>query len=227
VEAETVQVMYDYAAKRPVPLDPAFLASRAITFPGIARLPAPMRSSPPRYRSRSCSFSSGVLGYAAWVAWSILTLPSVKPLANPRFSTTITVKDWKKRDRPFVGGPRNPRWTPDGAIPAAMKKAVVAAEDGNFYSHEGVDYEAMMEANVADIAGGISCWGHHHQQKLLRTCTDARETIVRKIKEVSRPAHRRHGQRRILELYLNVVELGPKVFGSPRGGLLFRKPPSA
>jgi len=61
-----------------------------------------------------------------------------------------------KEGPPFVVGPRNPRWTPYGAIPAALKKAVVASEDAHFYSHEGVDYEAIREAIKADWRKGSS-----------------------------------------------------------------------
>jgi monofunctional biosynthetic peptidoglycan transglycosylase len=192
-----------------------------------------MRSSPSRYRRPLLLlFGAAVLGYAAWVAWSILTLPSVKPLANPRFSTTITVKDWKKRDRPFVVGPRNPRWTPYGAIPAAMKKAVVAAEDGNFYSHEGVDYEAMREAIVADIRRGkFVRGGSTITQQLAKNLYLTREkTIVRKIKEIilARRIDDTVSKRRILELYLNVVELGPMVYGIGHAAdYYFGKPPSS
>jgi len=39
-------------------------------------------------------------------------------------------------------------------IPAAMKRAVVASEDANFYNHEGVDYEAIREAIEADWRKG-------------------------------------------------------------------------
>ena len=91
---------------------------------------------------------------AAWVGVSILTLPSVAPLAKPRVSMVITVKDWERKDHPFVVGPRNPRWTPYGAIPAALKKAVVASEDANFYSHEGVDYEAIRRGDQDRLAEG-------------------------------------------------------------------------
>ena len=191
-----------------------------------------MKSRRPWYRRPLFLLLAAVLAFAAWVAFAILTLPSVEPLASYRTSMTITVKDWKKRDRSFVVGPRNPRWAPYGAIPSAMKKAVVAAEDGNFYAHEGVDYEAMREAIVVDIQRGkFVRGGSTITQQLAKNLYLTREkTIVRKIKEIilARRIDDTISKRRILELYLNVVELGPMVYGVGHAAdYYFGKPPSA
>lgn len=191
-----------------------------------------MKRNPRRRRRLLLLLLAAVLVPAAWIAWSLLTLPSVAPLASPRFSTTITVKDWKKRDRSFVVGPRNPRWTPYGAIPPAMRKAVIAAEDANFYAHEGVDYEAMKEAILADIEkGAFVRGGSTITQQLAKNLYLTREkTLIRKLKEVIL-AHRIDdtlSKRRILELYLNVVELGPMVYGVGHASqYYFGKPASA
>ena len=172
------------------------------------------------------------LAFAAWVAISLLTLPSVAPLANPGVSMVILVKDWEKKDHPFVVGPRNPRWTPYGAIPSALKKAVVASEDANFYAHEGVDYEAIKEAIRTDLQKGrFVRGGSTITQQLAKNLFLSREkTLVRKAREIVL-ARRMEGalsKRRILELYLNVVEMGPMVYGvGPAAHYYFGKPPSA
>ena len=156
-----------------------------------------------------------VLG--AWVGVSILTLPSVVPLAEPGVSMTIAVKDWQRKDHPFVVGPRNPRWTPYGAIPSALKKAVVASEDANFYSHEGVDYEAIREAIRTDLRKGrFVRGGSTITQQLAKNLFLTREkTLIRKVKELvlARRMDDALSKSRILELYLNAAELGPMVYG--------------
>ncbi len=144
----------------------------------------------------------------------------------------ITVKDWKKRDRSFTVGPRNPDWTPYGAFPAALRKAVVAAEDANFYSHDGVDYEAMKEAFKTDLQkGGFVRGGSTITQQLAKNLFLTREkTIIRKVKEIvlARRLDDTLSKRRILELYLNVVELGPMVYGVGRASrYYFGKAPSS
>jgi monofunctional biosynthetic peptidoglycan transglycosylase len=158
-----------------------------------------------------------VLAYAAWIGISLFLLPPVATLANPRLSLVITVKDWNRKDHPFVLGPRNRFWTPIFAVPASLKKAVVAAEDANFYSHEGVDYDAIKDAIKADLQRGkFIRGGSTITQQVAKNIFLSREkTVTRKIKEIvlARRLDDTLTKSRILELYLNAVELGPMVYG--------------
>ena len=188
--------------------------------------------SPFRFRTILAALAVSALLLAAWVGVSILTLPSVAPLARPGASMTITVKDWHRKDHRFVVGPRNPRWTPYRAIPAALKKAVVASEDANFYSHEGVDYEAIGEAIKTDWRKGKFVHGGSTiTQQLAKNLFLTREkTVIRKVKEfvLARRMDDALSKSRILELYLNVVELGPMVYGVGHAAhYYFGKHPSA
>ncbi|MBW6505096.1 monofunctional biosynthetic peptidoglycan transglycosylase [bacterium] len=173
--------------------------------------------SPFRLRLILAALAGIPLLLAAWVGVSILMLPSVAPLKKAGVSMTITVKDWHRKDHTFVVGPRNPRWTPYRAIPAALRKAVVASEDANFYSHEGVDYEAIREAIKADWRKGKFVHGGSTiTQQLAKNLFLTREkTLIRKVKEIvlARRMDDALSKSRILELYLNVVELGPMVYG--------------
>ena len=185
-----------------------------------------------RFRRTLLALAVVVILLGAWVGVSILTLPPVAPLAKPGISMTITVKDWNRKDHPFVVGPRNPRWTPYGAIPSALKKAVVASEDANFYTHEGVDYEAIREAIKADWRKGkFVRGGSTITQQLAKNLYLTRErTLTRKVKEIvlARRMDDALSKARILELYLNVVELGPMVYGIGHAAhYYFGKRPSA
>ncbi len=155
--------------------------------------------------------------WACWTAVSLLFLPSVKPLRNPRHSMVITVKDWNRKDHPFVVGPQNRYWTPLSRIPSSLRKAVVAAEDANFYAHEGVDYEAIKEAIRADLEKGrFVRGGSTITQQLAKNLYLSREkTLSRKAKEyiLAKRIDDVLTKGRILELYLNVAELGPMVYG--------------
>jgi monofunctional biosynthetic peptidoglycan transglycosylase len=188
--------------------------------------------SPFRLRTILAALAVLSLLLAAWVGVSVLALPSVAYLAKPRVSIVITVKDWERKGHPFVVGPRNPRWTPYGAIPAALKKAVVASEDANFYSHEGVDYEAIREAIKTDWRKGkFVRGGSTITQQLAKNLFLTREkTLIRKVKEIvlARRMDDALSKSRILELYLNVVELGPMVYGVGHAAhYYFGKRPSA
>jgi len=173
-----------------------------------------------------------VVAYAGWIGVSLLLLPPVAPLANPRVSLVITVKDWNRKDHPFVLGPRNRFWTPISAVPASLKKAVIASEDANFYAHEGVDYEAIKEAIKADLQKGKFVRGGSTitQQVAKNVFLSREKTISRKIKELvlARRLDDALSKSRILELYLNAVELGPMIYGVGHASqYYFGKPPSA
>ena len=173
-----------------------------------------------------------IVAYAGWIAISLYLLPPVASLAKPRVSLVITVKDWNRKDHPFVLGPRNPYWTPLSAVPSSLKKAVIAAEDANFYSHEGVDYEAIKEAIKADLQKGrFARGGSTITQQVAKNVFLSREkTISRKIKEIllARRMDDVLSKSRILELYLNAVELGPMVYGVGHASkYYFGKHPSA
>ena len=161
--------------------------------------------------------AGAVVLWAAGTGVSLVLLPSVKPLADPRASFDITVRDWHGKEHRFVVGPKNPYWMTISAVPTSLKKAVIAAEDANFYTHEGVDYEAIREAIKADIQKGrFVRGGSTITQQLAKNLFLSREkSVSRKIKEyvLARRIDDSLSKSRILELYLNVVELGPMVYG--------------
>ncbi|MBI5575927.1 MAG: monofunctional biosynthetic peptidoglycan transglycosylase [Deltaproteobacteria bacterium] len=176
--------------------------------------------------------AAGFLLSALWIGGSLLFLPPVGPLKNPRASFVITVKDWNRKDHPFVLGPRNRYWTPISGVPSSLKKAVIAAEDANFYSHEGVDFEAIKEALKADLQKGKFVRGGSTitQQVAKNVFLTREKTISRKVKEfvLARRMDDVLSKSRILELYLNAVELGPMVYGvGHAASYYFGKPPSA
>jgi len=167
---------------------------------------------------RAALLASAVLLLGAgWIGVSLLLLPSVRLLADPRRSFVIPVEDWNRRDHPFVVGPRNPHWTPISAVPSSLAKAVIAAEDANFYVHEGVDFEAIREAIREDLRKGkFVRGGSTITQQVAKNLFLSREkTISRKLREfvLARRIDDLLSKSRILELYLNIVELGPMVYG--------------
>jgi monofunctional biosynthetic peptidoglycan transglycosylase len=131
-----------------------------------------------------------------------------------------------------VVGPRNHWWTPAEVIPTDMKWAVIVAEDAEFYRHGGVDVKAIKDAIRYDLehkrfARGASTIT---QQAAKNLFLSRDKTITRKIEEVylARRMEQELTKGRILELYLNVVELGPMVYGVGHGArYYFDKPAHA
>ncbi len=174
----------------------------------------------------------GVAVYAASIGIALYRLPPVAALADRTASLTIQVKDWQGKPHPFVVGPRNPRWTPADTIPAEMKWAVIVAEDANFYRHEGIDITALKNAITYDLekkrfARGASTIT---QQTAKNLFLSRDKTITRKIEELylAKRMEQELTKGRILELYLNIVELGPLVYGIGHGArYYFDKPAGA
>lgn len=158
-----------------------------------------------------------LLAYTVYVAISIFFLPAVATLNNPKKSMVIQVRDWHGKYHPFMLGPKNRNWTPSARIPAEMKWAVILAEDANFYKHEGVDVKAIKEAIKHDLekkslARGASTIS---QQTAKNIFLSREKTLTRKFKELylALRLEQELTKGRIIELYLNVVELGPMVYG--------------
>ena len=157
----------------------------------------------------------------SWLAWHWFTLPDGAPFRDRRATRTIQVLDWHGEEHPFLLGPRNPDWTPLNLIPASLKWSVILAEDAGFYRHRGLDLPAIEEALKYDLkrrrlARGASTITQQLAKNLFLT---RHKSFLRKAEEaiLARRLERELGKARILELYLNLVELGPMVHGVGAG----------
>ena len=170
--------------------------------------------------------------YLAYIGITLTLMQPVTDLADKKYSTIIQVKDWQGDYHPFVVGPKNRYWTSSGRIPAEMKWAVILAEDSNFYNHEGFDVKAIKNAIKYDLEKKSLKRGASTitQQAAKNLFLSREKTITRKLKEIYL-AYRMEQELtkgRIIELYLNVVELGPMVYGIGHGAqYYFGKPVSA
>ncbi len=156
----------------------------------------------------------------------------VKALKDPSYSIDITVYDWKKKPYLFTVGPKNPAYTPWHRINPYVKWAVILSEDARFYSHKGVDYDALKGALKKNLeVGRYVQGGSTITQQLAKNLFLSREkSIIRKIKEIiiAFLLERVLSKTRILELYLNAVEFGPLVYGINNASqYYFGKHPSA
>jgi monofunctional biosynthetic peptidoglycan transglycosylase len=173
-----------------------------------------------------------IIAYLAYIGISLALAPPVSDLADKKFSTTIQVKDWQGEYHPFVVGPKNPHWTPSGRIPPEMKWAVILAEDANFYKHEGFDVKAIKNAIKYDLEKKSLKRGASTitQQTAKNLFLSREKTVTRKLKEIylAWRMEQELTKGRIIEFYLNVVELGPMVYGIGHGShYYFGKPASA
>jgi len=98
-----------------------------------------------------------------------------------------------------------------------LQHAVIAAEDARFYQHHGFDWHSIEIAAEGDVEGGRIRGGSTITQQLVKNLFfGTGRSILRKGAEFTLVpvAELVLGKRRILELYLNVVEWGPGVYGA-------------
>ncbi len=108
-------------------------------------------------------------------------------------------------------------WVPYERISVQLKRAMIAAEDARFVDHEGFDWEGIelaLDRNYRKgriVAGGSTI----SQQLAKNLCLSTERSYWRKAEEalITVMLETILDKRRILELYLNVVEWGNGVFG--------------
>jgi len=108
-------------------------------------------------------------------------------------------------------------FVPLSQISPDFQHAVIAAEDASFYQHHGFDWHAMQIAAEDDMEGGRIRGGSTLTQQLVKNLFfGTGRSVLRKGAEFTLVpvAELVLGKRRILELYLNVVEWGPGVYGA-------------
>jgi len=109
------------------------------------------------------------------------------------------------------------RFIPLNQISPDLQHAVVAAEDARFYQHHGFDWHQMQIAAEDDLEGERTRGASTITQQLVKNLFfGTGRSFLRKGAEASLVpvAELVLGKRRILEIYLNVVEWGPGIYGA-------------
>ena len=170
-----------------------------------------------RKAGRIIAAVSGVL--VALLAYVYLTLPDVRPLrtTNPAVTAFMELRAREARARG-----RTPRrvqhWVGYARISPDLKRAVLVAEDSAFWQHEGIDIDQIRESLEADLEKGRMVRGASTitQQLAKNLYLSPSRNPVRKLREllITRRLEAELTKRRILELYLNVIEWGDGVYGA-------------
>lgn len=119
----------------------------------------------------------------------------------------------------FIRTPYKKRYkfVPLNQISANFQHAVIAAEDARFFDHHGFDWRQVEIAAAEDVQGKRFRGGSTIDQQLVKNLflTASRSFVRKGVEATLVPlAEVILGKRRILELYLNVVEWGPGVYGA-------------
>jgi monofunctional biosynthetic peptidoglycan transglycosylase len=110
------------------------------------------------------------------------------------------------------------RWVPYERISTNLKRAIIASEDARFMEHDGFDWEGIRRALAKnDRRGKIVAGGSTITQQLAKNLfLSPSRSYLRKGQEaiITVMLETLLDKRRILELYLNVIEWGSGVFGA-------------
>lgn len=160
-----------------------------------------------------------LLVLAGWTAWTVITLPDVAELARKRPSTTAFMQRYIDQQEQAGRSPGLQwQWVPYAEISVHLKRAVLVSEDINYFSHSGFDGHEIGEAlREAWLEKGVPRGASTITQQLARNLyLSTARTPWRKLEEalLTHRLETRLTKRRILEIYLNVVEFGPGLYGA-------------
>ncbi|MHB0990532.1 MAG: monofunctional biosynthetic peptidoglycan transglycosylase [Burkholderiales bacterium] len=110
------------------------------------------------------------------------------------------------------------KWVAYNQISSNLKRALIAAEDSKFLTHDGFDWEGIHYAAEKDLKKGrLVAGGSTISQQLAKNLfLSGQRTPWRKLEEavITVMLEKMMGKRRILEIYMNVIEWGNGVFGA-------------
>ena len=168
-----------------------------------------------------------------WIGWELVTFPDVEKLVKEPPKTTAFMER-RKRELRSEGKDDtiSYRWVPYGKISPYLRRAVLVAEDNSFYEHEGFDSKGMREAFERDLKQRkITHGGSTITQQLAKNLyLSPSRNPLRKVREyfIARSLEKHLTKKRILEIYLNVVEYGERVYGAEAASrFYFDRPASA
>lgn len=167
-----------------------------------------------------------VLAYQVWVFGHLLWWTQFNPTQTRFMSLRLDEMRERKPDAQL-----RHQWVPYERISVHLKRAVIAAEDDGFVDHEGFDWEGIQKAMEKNrkkgraVAGGSTI----SQQLAKNLFLSPSRSYVRKAQEaaITFMMEAVMDKRRILEIYLNVVEWGDGVFGAEAAAQRYYRIPAA
>lgn len=156
-------------------------------------------------------------------------LPAIERLKDP-FVHRVETSDGRTID--IVVSPDSPDFVPLAEVPPLLVKTLLLGEDSNFFGHRGIDLSELPSAVATNLArGGFVRGASTIPQQLAKNMfLSSRRTLSRKLEELSLALllDSTLGKERELEIYLNVIEWGPGLYGlRPAARHYFGREPQA
>ena len=173
-----------------------------------------------------------LLAFCAYAAFVYFTLPGAGIIAlrerEPEMSALMRQR-WEESSGTLD---IKHSYVPLEKIAPSFVRAVLAVEDGGFYRHSGIDWRALENAMKRnERSGRIRFGGSTITMQLAKNLFLSNDrSYLRKLKEaiLTFRLEKHLPKKRILELYLNIIELGPGIFGAEAAARhYYRKPASS
>ena len=147
-----------------------------------------------------------------------------RKLKNRAHRITLKRFDSRAKSKKF-------RWTPLRRVNRNLLYAIVMSEDGSFFKHNGVNYTAIVDSFAKNFKKGEYASGGSTitQQVAKNIFLTHQKKLGRKLKEVfvTKKLEKNLRKNEILEIYLNIAEFGPDIYGIRMATLeYFKKLPS-
>ncbi len=158
-------------------------------------------------------FFAFILFYQLWVYLHIVWWINFNPHTSAFMEDRLEIIQETKPDAELKH-----RWVDYAHISNNLKRAIIAAEDARFNDHEGFDWEGIKKAYEKNLKKGkVVAGGSTISQQLAKNLfLSSKRTPWRKAQEaiITVMLEKTLSKRRILEVYLNVIEWGNGVFGA-------------
>jgi monofunctional biosynthetic peptidoglycan transglycosylase len=160
-----------------------------------------------------------ILAVGCYGVHVLVSLPGVAHLRRERPQVTSLMKQRQEEARGRGAKQRLVQvWVPLQEMAPALLDAVIVAEDANFYGHRGFDFYEIRESIEKNLERGRFARGASTitQQLAKNLFLSTERTLGRKLKEaiLTYRLERDLKKRRILEIYLNVIEWGNGIYGA-------------
>jgi monofunctional glycosyltransferase len=165
----------------------------------------------------------------AFYAFCIATLVALRWTTPPTTGVQAQrrIEAWL-HDRPYH---KRYVFVPLNRISPELQHAVISAEDGRFFQHHGIDWQEVQKVVDQDLdQGRLGRGGSSITQQLVKNLflTTNRSLVKKAVEFTLAPlAERILNKRRILELYLNVIEWGAGIYGAEEASRAWYGVPAA
>lgn len=141
------------------------------------------------------------------------TIPPIEKFSFDDLKKTATESVLKKRKD--IKSKHN--WVPVDKINRGLLWAVVISEDSTFFEHKGINFDALYNAFADNLKKKKVVYGAStiSQQVAKNLFLTSERNFIRKIKEyfITKSLEKRFRKNQILEIYLNIAEFGPEIYG--------------